>query len=430
MRSAQVTTAAALLLAACSSGGTGPADNVHSGLVTSDQTWGSDGTPQIVRGRVRIEGAKLTIAPGATLEFDAGAVLLVSLNGRLEGLGTAAAPITMRGSQQGRGRWIGLRFRASTANVLRYANLSGCGAEDPETADSIPAGCVVLGNQFKSDEAPAITLDHVTVDEAAGGGVGLYGQSRFEGTSSVLTVRNSGYVARIPAREAGRFPLGGAFASNDTNDVRLTGGTVPDNTTLSLQVPWSTEGDILVEGPSAPTLVIPAGTVMRLDGALIAGRNAAGGIQIGSDGGAGVTLLPARERWGGVTFGPFAVGGGVSNAVLESCGIVATAICLTIQGSSVEGPAPMPILKNLTIRKAMGVGLAFLNGARPGPGSANVTITETIQRPGLFGGEGGWPIGIDHSPVSAIPVGHYTGNYDDYIWINQVEVRETETWVK
>ena len=46
-------------------------------------------------------GAKLTIAPGATIEYEAGAKLLVSLNGRLEALGTAASPITIRGSQQG-----------------------------------------------------------------------------------------------------------------------------------------------------------------------------------------------------------------------------------------------------------------------------------------------------------------------------------------
>ena len=56
-------------------------------------------------------------------------------------------------------------------------------------------------------------IDHVTVEQARGGGLGLYGQSGLQGPSTELTVRNSGYVARIPAREAARFPLGGRFRS-------------------------------------------------------------------------------------------------------------------------------------------------------------------------------------------------------------------------
>lgn len=65
-------------------------------------------------------------------------------------------------------------------------------------------------------------------------------------------------------------------------------------------------------------------------------------------------------------------------------------------------------------------------GGRPGAGSANLTITET----GGTGFFAGTPIGVNLSPLSSIPQGHYTGNVRDYIWINQLEIRQNETWPK
>jgi hypothetical protein len=78
----------------------------------------------------------------------------------------------------------------------------------------------------------------------------------------------------------------------------------------------------------------------------------------------------------------------------------------------------------------MGVGLVLSYGGSLGPGSANLTITETIQWPGTFGGEEGWPVAVWQSPVSAIPDGSYSGNFHDYIWIGQLDIRQSETWVK
>jgi hypothetical protein len=57
-------------------------------------------------------------------------------------------------------------------------------------------------------------------------------------------------------------------------------------------------------------------------------------------------------------------------------------------------------------------------GGRPGPGSANLTIT----------GGGAEPVSVEHSPVSAIPPGQYTGNARDRISINRYDVRQDDTW--
>jgi hypothetical protein len=38
------------------------------------------------------------------------------------------------------------------------------------------------------------------------------------------------------------------------------------------------------------------------------------------------------------------------------------------------------------------------------------------------------PIAVHQSPVSSIPAGHYTGNFRDIIWINQLDIRQDETW--
>jgi hypothetical protein len=91
-----------------------------------------------------------------------------------------------------------------------------------------------------------------------------------------------------------------------------------------------------------------------------------------------------------------------------------------LAGSYTGGPAPAPPLKNVTIRNTIGGGIAMTYGGRPGPGSTNLTIT----------GVNGMPVFIHQSPVSSIPSGHYTGNVRDFIWINQLDIRQNETWPK
>lgn len=414
---------AAVLVFACGDP-SGPEQTVHNAPITNDQTWSRAGSPHIVRGTlVIVGGVTLTIEAGATVLFDSQAGLTVGQpggTGTLLALGSADAPITMRGLQEasGAGAWIGLRFRSNTASVLRHVNLTGCGGRAAVLIDSFPPGCLALGNPALPGESPTLQIDHVTVEEGRGSAVALWNESRFGDGSAVLSVQNmKGYVARLRAREAVRFPLGGTFVGNDTNEVRLAADTLRDSLTLVNGVPWAVEGDVQIEGPNEPVLTIPAGATIRLSAALIAGQNAPGGLRIGTSGGPPVSLLPRSTTWDGIVFMSYAVRSSISDAVLEACGTAGTA-CVSFVGSFTGGPAPAPPLRNVTIRNAIGSGIAMSYDGRPGPGSTNLTIT----------GTNGMPVGIHQSPVSSVPAGQYTGNLRDIIWINQLDIRRDETW--
>jgi hypothetical protein len=411
----------ALLALACGDP-SGPAPTIHDLPITRDQTWSRADSPHLVRGRLSIwGGVTLTIEAGATVLFDPMSGLSFGRpggTGTLRALGSASAPITMRRRDGGSGasKWVGLTFRSNTTSELHYVNLNGCGGA--ALTDSIPAACLALGNPLVPAESPTVLIDHVTVEGGRGGAVTLWNQSRFGDGSSVLSVHDmNGYVAQLRTREAARFPLGGTFTGNDTNEVRLTADTVGDSLTLVSGVPWAVTGAVLIEGPKVPVLTIPAGDTIRLSGSLLAGQNAPGGLQIGTDGGPTVSLRPRSTTWDGVLFLAYAVHSSISNAVLESCGTAGTS-CVSLWGSFSGGPAPAPVLKSVTIRNAIGSGIGMSYNGRPGPGSANLTIT----------GTNGMPIGINQSPVSSIPTGQYTGNFRDIIWINQLVVRQDETW--
>ena len=421
MRFHRVWIASVLALACGDSDPTGP--KIHDTTITQDQTWSLADSPHLVRGWVTVtNGAALMIEAGATVLFDSQAKLTFgggAGTGKLVALGSAAAPIMMRSLQEGAGpgSWIGLRFRSNTASALHHVNVSGCGGSVQN--DSIPPACLALGNPFLAHERPTLLLDHVTVDEARAGAVALWSESGFAEGSSVLSVRNmKGYVARMRAREAARFPLGGTFTGNDTNEVRLGADTVPESLTLTNGVPWAVVDTVLIEGPNEPVFTILADTV-RLSGSLRAGEHAPGGLQIGSDGGPTVSLLPRSTPWIGVEFRAYAVRSSIRNAVLESCGTNGMP-CVSVVGSFTGGPAPAPVLRNVVIRNAVGGGLTMTYGGRAGPGSANVTIT----------GAGAEPVTIEHSPVGSIPAGRYTGNARDRVWINRYDVRQDDSWAK
>jgi len=85
---------------------------------------------------------------------------------------------------------------------------------------------------------------------------------------------------------------------------------------------------------------------------------------------------------------------------------------------------PAPVLKNVTIRNAIDVGVVLSgNGGRFGAGSTNLTITGTY-------GTGFWagiPMAINSVSLSSLPPGHYTGNLRDFIFASQLDIRHDDT---
>jgi hypothetical protein len=412
----------ALFLLSCQDPSGSDTGSTHSQVIRNDQTWNRADSPHIVRGLVYVvQGATLTIEAGATVQFAPQSALIFRDGSRLAVMGNASRPITMGNLDpaDGPGAWIGVILRSNTTSEMHYVDLSGCGYD--VVLDSLPQGCVNLGNPDVPAEAPVLLVDHVTVHDASGGGVMLTDSAAFAPGSAVLSAHHMhGYVATLRAANAASFPLGGTFSANDSNEVRLRGDVLTTSQTWALGIPWTPTGNLLIQGSSNPVLTIPAGSTLHLGGALLVGRDAPGSLSIGADGGAPTTLSSrSATPWPGILFYENAVSGTIANTTLEACGGQGGG-CVLLQGRYAGGPAPTATLHDVTILNAAGTGIGLTNRGRLGPGSGNLTIT----------GTNGPPFIVYLSSPGGIPLGQYSGNTQDVIYLIQVDVRQDETFLK
>ncbi len=181
----------ALFLAACTVGSTDPVvsgddgpgdptDGTISGAITTDQTW--DTTMELV-GEATIEaGVTVTIMPGAAITAKDGVTLRV--NGTLEAVGTAEAPISMMPSAM---TWAGIVVESGGAAHLSYvegtdvATLMYChtGASQCDMDHVEFTGIA----QAIVAEGPAV-IDHSRFVDISNGGLSVR-------TGGDLTVRDS-----------------------------------------------------------------------------------------------------------------------------------------------------------------------------------------------------------------------------------------------
>ena len=403
----------------------------HRWPIVVSETWSLAGSPHLVDGRLNVSRASggtaiLTIEAGVTVIFTDASGLTFGMNGAglLRAMGTPGAPIILRDTATTAipGAWVGLTFRSRDSSELHNVTLRGCGRARLDN----DAGCLVLGH-YIFGPFPTVRVDNVTVERGAGGAVILSRQSHFAAGSSGLTVRNMrGHIATLPAREAPAFPAGSTFSANDTTEVRLLGDTLRDTVSWSPAIPWVVMGPVYVEGTRQPVLTIPAGITLPFDfgASFVVGKNFPGELRVGSDGGPTTTLRARRVEWAGIAFWPAAKPSAISNAVLEKCGNFSDTgyghACVSFIGNF-YGSAPAPVLKNVAIQQASGVGVNAIGGGRFGAGSANVSITGTA-------GTIGAPLWFYESSPATIPSGSYTGNTLDVIYVYTVSITANETW--
>lgn len=394
-----------------------------------------------MQGRLYVSGgATLTVEAGATVLFDSGARVTFGRvgDGTLRVLGTVDYPVIFQAldSTSASGSWIGLALRSNTQSELHYLDMSGCGLIGVAVFffDSIAPSCIGMGNPALPNENPTLLVDHVTIHDGSGGAVILSNDSHFAVGSTHLSVANmNGYVAKMRAREAARFPLGGAFTGNDSNEVRLTGDTLRSSATWAVGVPWTVVDGIYVEGPNQPVLTIPPGDTIRTKGggAIMVGVHAPGSLQAGAENAQPVVFRAADSSWGGITLSMYTVNSAITNAVFDNCGHVENvqfeAACVFVQGDYYGVvPDPAPVLRHLTIR-TLTVGLGLGTGGRLGAGSAYLSIIGVPGPQRLYGF--GPPIEVGHrSSPGSIPPGDYTGTLRDEIWLTQLQVTRDDTF--
>lgn len=176
-----------------------------------------------------------------------------------------------------------------------------------------------------------------------------------------------------------------------------------------------------VGGPTAPVLVIEAGTQVLFDsGAEIrVGWVGPGGLMVN-----GTPKAPVRFEantdavhpgyYWGINFWDNTIPGKayIRNASIQGAGSSASADLGAITLGHHSKPTTCVELTNVEIKDSMSYGLRIFQDSKLAPNSSNVSITGTVPREGI----GGYPIGTDLPGSNALPVGGtFKNNYRNAI---------------
>ncbi len=344
----------------------------HEGEVGADETWTAEGSPHIVERNFAVRaGHTLTIAPCATVQFEAGAGLSVAFpgtpnTGSLVAVGDADHPIRFEGRDGA--RW-GSIFVASPGT----ARLAYVDVEDGGEA-GVPA--LQLEGRGALPVAAGLFVDHVTV---SGASVKTGRMAAFVEGSRALTVRGApGRPLEVSEQTLSTLP-DGSFTGNGIDEIELVrDSAVEVDTTLHARgVPYHVRESLRVgkgQGASLATLRVEEGTTIRFakgaalavehatgefpaSGALVAVGTAARPIVFTSD-----EAQPTPGSWRGLWFGgvpraenrvehvTIAYAGGDCGCVLSSCSALTTS-----DGSVIfTQPPPAAFFDQVTIAHSKG----------------------------------------------------------------------------
>jgi len=386
---------------------------LHTQPVTADEVWTLAGSPHWVRGHIPVgspAGAVLTLEAGTTVRFfqDAGLDFGAAGPGRLVADG-ATQPITLRLNVDVGPNWLGLTFQGPGQSVMRNLVMWGCGGyADPWQRPP----CVVL-KDVGGVAPPTLLVDDLSISNSGTSGISLEGGARFAAGSQRLSISGiGGSIATIPLAAVASFPVGGAFGGNSDNTIHVIGDSLSDSLTLPrLGAGWRFTNGLIVAGPSAPVLTIPDSTRVVQQGAIIVGRGAPGGIQVGSTTGTVIIESPDQYSAPGIYLESEALPSAFRRTVFRRC-----AWSITVNGNGQTGPEILA--DSVVIENADGAGVKLTQGGRFAPGSRLIKITGTT----------GVPMYVSPGAIHTIPAGVYTGNQYDAIVLWGTEVKESETW--
>ncbi|HEY1101671.1 MAG TPA: hypothetical protein VGF99_22215, partial [Myxococcota bacterium] len=217
-------------------------------------------------------GATLTIAPGTTIRMSSGHWLRIE-DGVLKADGTADEPITIRGVDDGKARFLGVDLRSGTRSgtSLSFVTIDGGGevgfgdrgclsivdvpADRVALADLTLQNCGQAGLRMTGNTGPLTTFDRITINAAD---VGVFVSQRIAGEIDELVTTSEVLENRL-------------FDDNN----------VEESYTLTAQnEPWHVTGDLDVGGTAAPILTIEAGATLRFEESkwIAVGNSGPGGL--------------------------------------------------------------------------------------------------------------------------------------------------------
>lgn len=240
--------------------------------IVKDTTLGADDC-YVVEGD-RDVTAELTIEPGVTLQFDAGASLNIDdQGGALIANGTAAEPIVFTGTQSVKGFWKGVLIRSnSPLNSMKFVTVEYGGNDKLiNSSDSYPANLFIYGES-------RIVIEDCTLSSGSAHGLGIYNRNAdLAGFARNTFAGNEGPPIRLPADHvtvldaASDFVGGPGMENGEPNIVVTYNEVIVKSTWLDHGVPYlftRTSIDVEADLTLKPgvTLTFPENGRMRVEG--------------------------------------------------------------------------------------------------------------------------------------------------------------------
>lgn len=248
----------------------------HSGRITSDETW-IEGL-HIITGDVIVDGATLTIEPGAIVRFNSRTSLYIGYQASQAGAtllanGTPDKMITFTSSAATKtaGDWDYIWFDegASKVSSMQYCSVEyGGGYSDRYGAIHIRESAASISNStIKLSESHGISLD---------------GDGYFEAFNNNLVEQNTLSAISIEANYAHTIGEGNTLTSEKGISVKAGDIVMAEVTWLKQSTAYVIEGNIDVGSPSGTSLTLAPGVniQMGLGVAIYFGRSSTFGTLI------------------------------------------------------------------------------------------------------------------------------------------------------
>ncbi len=169
-------------------------------------------------------GAKLSLAPGVVVAFEADKGLMILPEGALTARGTADRPVAFTGKNPARGSWKGLWvYSNNPLNALDHATVAYGGGSDLPGAAGTKANLVLASTHAGS---AAMTITHSRFTDGGGYGLLVQGQSRLNGFAGNAFTANAGAALCVPAGQVHKLDALSRITGNNGLDGVQTRGTL------------------------------------------------------------------------------------------------------------------------------------------------------------------------------------------------------------
>lgn len=230
----------------------------HSGIISSDETW-VEGL-HLITGDVHVDGATLTIQPGAVIMFQSDKSLYIGYHSGSSGAtllanGTAAKGITFTSAaamkSAGDWRYIWFDENASASSSMQYCVIEYGGGYSEN-----------YGEVYLREAS--VAMDHCTIKHSEYMGVVADGESYFNAFTNNLLEENGSYPISIYASNAHTIGSGNTITTD--KGIYVRGNTLAESNAIWLKqsCAYILQGNLYVDAATSAKLTLMPGLELQM----------------------------------------------------------------------------------------------------------------------------------------------------------------------